>query len=397
MSGATIKSYNFTYGQGTASSRLQLRSVQECSATSCFAPTTIGYQQGATGWNAAYVDTGDRASPKAGLQPADFNGDGITDILFPVGLGNGLMRWWVAFGQPSGYGAPVDTGVSANEGLRLIAGRFLGNGRSQFLVQQSSTWYVVDYSGTSFQAVNTGLVPAGEFAAADIDGDGLDDLVSYNSTGPDYFYVRRNATTPAAGSMLVTFAPTTQSIGRPAKGGVFGSGALRIADLNGDGRADMVVHTFVTTKRGGSWLTAFLSNGFGAAFTVGPLTDFWQDAALTVGDWNADGCADILQVSIVALSNCAGGFSSIATGATGVVYDVNGMASVLPADWDEDGRTDLLYVSSWGGSRQPLVRRAFDRQRRRDAGPRRRQRAQQHGVVCARRRWRRQGGSRPPR
>ena len=349
-SGATIKTYKLSYAAGAASSRLQLRSVQECSATGCLAPTTVGYQQGAKGWGTTYVATGYQASGKTGLFPVDLNGDGITDILYPNGIGDGVMRWWVIFGQAGGYGAPVDTGITLDAGVRIIRGRFLGNGRSQFLVPLQSTWHVVDYSGTSFLKASTGLVPGGEFAAADVDGDGLDDLVSYNTTTADYFQVRRNVSTPAAGSMLVTFAPTSESIGRPPKGGAYGSGALRVADLNGDGRDDMVVYTFVTTRRGGAWITPFLSNGFGTPFTVGASTDFWQDAPLTVGDWNGDGCADILQAASVWLSNCAGGFGSVDTGAAGVVYDFSGSATLLAADWDEDGRTDLLYVSTYGGS-----------------------------------------------
>jgi RHS repeat-associated protein len=349
--GATIKSYGLTYAQGTSSGRLQLRSVQECSAVSCLAPTTIGYQQGTTGWSASYVDTGHRASYKAGILPVDLNGDGLTDLLYPVGLGNGLMSWWVAFAQPGGYGTPVSTGVSADASQKLIPGRFLGNGRSQFIIPQGNYWALLDYNGSTFQQASTGLLAGGEFAAADIDGDGLDDLISMSTSPTTSIRVRRNTTLPAPGPGLATFAPTSDTawtVPSTRQSRVWES--LKVADFNGDGRADFAMHSFVTTKRGGAWLTPLLSNGFGVPFTVGVERDFWIDAPLTFGDWNADGCSDILQGASVFISNCAGDFTSIATGAAGLVYDSNGNAALIPVDWDDDGRTDLVYLSSWGGS-----------------------------------------------
>jgi RHS repeat-associated protein len=354
-SGTTIKSYNLSYAQGTASGRLQLRSVQECSATTCLAPTTIGYQQGAKGWTLGAVSTGRRASGKTALLPVDLNGDGLTDLLYPDGIGSSVMRWWVAFAQPGGFAAPVDTGVTADSGVKLIPGRFLGNGRTQFLVPQGLYWVLLDYDGAAFRQVSTGLVPDGEFTAADFDGDGLDDLVSATSTSPPAYYVRRNVTVPAAGSVLVAFASTKDPVLSGASGqprGILAS--MRVADVNGDQRADIVFYSYVTTRRGGVWLTPFLSNGFGVPFTVGAETDFWKDAALTAGDWNADGCSDVFQLSSVWVSNCAGGFTAVPTGAVGAAYDTYGNATILATDWDGDGRTDLLYVT--GGNAWWVVR-----------------------------------------
>ena len=348
-SGATIKSYHLGYAQGVASGRLQLRSLQECSAANCLAPTIIDYQQGATGWG-GLVDTSIRSSDKATMRAIDLNGDGRDDLLYPAGKGSGVMRWWAAFGGPDGFGPPVDTGVLADASVKLIAGRFLGNDRTQFLIPQGSTWTLLNYGGSAFQQQVTGLPLDGEYLAADIDGDGLDDLISITVSSGTSLQARRNTTVPGTATAMVAFAPARETIWAAPAGARIGSGGYtNVADINGDGRADIAVHTWASTKRGGSWITALLSNGFGAPFTVGTKREFWQDGNVLPADWNADGCTDFLQVSSVLISDCAGDFSEIPTGASNAKLDADGRATVLPVDWDEDGRSDLLYVRAGGG------------------------------------------------
>jgi RHS repeat-associated protein len=340
-----IKTYTLGYETAPVSGRLRLTSVQECGAATCLQPTTISYQNGASGWQ-ALVDTGIAASNVRPPVPLELNGDGNTDLLYPVDAGSGRLSWRVLLGTPAGFAAPFDTGVVTTTMHGIIPGTFAGNGRTQFLVVQNGYWHVAGYTNAGFTLANTGLAPGGEYGAADLDGDGLADLVAQSGGLTPTINVRRNVSVPAGGSLAVQFAATSQSIWTiPSLRQATPWDNLRVADLNGDGRADIVALTFNSSERNPKFFaTPLLSNGFGNAFTVGTEKLLVQESMVTMADWNADGCSDILQVQRVFVSNCAGAFVELATGATPATG--NSLYTALPADWNSDGRADLLYIDA---------------------------------------------------
>ena len=340
-----FKTYELGYETAPVSGRLRLASVQECAASTCLQPTTITYQNGASGWQPV-VDTGVAASTVKAPVPLELNGDGVTDLLYPVDAGSGRLSWRILLGTPAGFAAPLDTGLVTTTSHTIIPGGFAGNGRTQFLVVQNGYWYVAGYTNAGFAVANTGLVPAGEYGAADLDGDGLADLVAQSGGLTPTINVRRNVSAPAGTSLAVQFATTAQSIWTiPSARQATPWDNLRVADLNGDGRADIVALTFNSSDRNPKFFaTPLLSNGFGNAFTVGTEKLLWQESMVTMADWNADGCSDILQVRSVFVSNCAGAFVELATGATAATG--NSLYTALPADWNGDGRADLLYIDA---------------------------------------------------
>ncbi len=345
--GATIpiKSYSLTYATAPVSGRLRLASVQECGASTCLQPTTIAYQNGASGWQTVR-DTGVAASTVRPPVPLELNGDGIQDILYPVDAGSGRLAWRTLFGTPAGFGAPVDTGLVTSTSHTIIPGAFAGNGRMQFMLQQGGYWHVAGFVNGAFAVVNTGLLPNGEYGAADFDGDGLADLMAQVGGFAPTVSIRRNVSTPAGSALSVAFATTAQAVWTaPATRQSMPWDNLRVADLNGDGRADIIALTFNSSARNPRFFaTTLLSNGFGNGFTIGTEREIWQESMVTMGDWNADGCSDILQVRSVFVSNCAGGFVEIPTTATPATG--NRLYTALPADWNSDGRTDLLYIDA---------------------------------------------------
>lgn len=342
----TIKSYALSYATAPVSGRLRLTSVQECGDTTCLSPTTIAYQDGTGGWQ-PMVETGVAASPAQGPVPADLNGDGLQDIVYPVAAGNGRLAWRVLLATATGFAMPMDTGLTTSSPHTVIPGAFAGNGRTQVMVQQGDYWYAAGFTTTgSFVIANTGLQAAGEYGAADFDGDGLADLMGITADASRTLFVRRNTGTPTATGLGVTFAATTQAVWSiPSLRRTMAWDNLRVADMNGDGRADIVVLTFNQSERAPRFFaTTFLSNGFGAAFTLGSEWLIQQESMVTMGDWNADGCSDIVQHSEVYLSDCAGSYVLIGTGAT--TGTGNTILTAIPADWNGDGRSDLLYIDA---------------------------------------------------
>ena len=339
-----IKTYTFAYASGPATGRLRLASVQECAASACLRPTTINYQNGASGWQSA-LETGATAAALNSPLPLDLNGDGMTDLLYPVDAGSGKYAWRIALATTSGYATPIETGLVTGTS-RIIPGSFLGNGRSQFLVQQNGYWYLAGFGASGFVASNTGLAPNGEYGAADLDGDGLADLMSQPSGLTPSIHVRRNVTNPTTGGFAAQFASTSElawTIPSPRQTTSWDN--LRVADINGDGRADIVALTYVNRDRFSKFIaTPLLSNGFGVPFTLGTEVSLAQDSMVGMGDWNADGCSDLFQLFNVFVSNCAGGFVRIPTLATAATGDY--LYTVLPADWNADGRTDLMYIDA---------------------------------------------------
>jgi len=172
---------------------------------------------------------------------------------------------------------------------------------------------------------------------ADVNGDGRADIVTANAESNDV--------TVLLGNGDGSFAPVP---GSPFAVGE-GPQSVAVADVNGDGVPDIV-----TANAGSNDVTVLLGNGdgsfapaAGSPFAVGPLP--WSVA---VADVNGDGRSDIVTANVgsndvtVLLGEAGGGFAP----AAGSPFAVgNNPESVAVADVNNDGRPDIVtanYTSS---------------------------------------------------
>ncbi|WP_225413721.1 FG-GAP-like repeat-containing protein [Stigmatella hybrida] len=173
-----------------------------------------------------------------------------------------------------------------------------------------------------------GLVPAGSGAQVlgrlDVDGDGRMDVVAGSATSSELQVLK--------GTGAGTFgAPTAVSLGTGE-----GAGALLVADLNRDGRPDVLVasptHKVFLVPGGVSALGTP-----GLAATLSGVT-----RGLTVGDFNRDGRLDWAGVTDAGTLEIS---LATATGfAAPAVRSVGGTPAALAAgDFNQDDRLDLLF------------------------------------------------------
>lgn len=332
------KIYNLAYSQGTATNRSRLTSLQECSASNCFPATTIAYQDGSTGWTTTLYTTLQTTSTAIGVAPipVDLNADGKTDILYPKVNTSSTSRWWAILATNGGFGSAINTGiVTDNVGLEIV-GAFSGTGQQQVLMKLGGYWSMVQYNSAGyFTTTSTGVsAGGGEYAAVDYDGDGLLDLASVVG---NEIRVRRNITVPPG---AVAFASTAETIFTYTGGWSIAGGAasrMSLQDFDGNGKGDLYFTTYFNTGFGNMIRGEILrSNGFGALASHTQIMS--PSSSPMAGDWNADGCTDIIGGHVY-LSDCAGGFVIISNAGAST-------AGKLAGDWDGDGRTDAMYVNT---------------------------------------------------
>lgn len=343
QAGTSVRQYILTYQTAPTTKRDRLQSVQECggsAGTDCLRPTTITYQNGTAGIASPTLSTGSGAtSGKANT--VDIDGDGRMDLVYAT-LSGSTYTWRVKFATSSGFGAAINTGVTTSATDPVIFDDFDGNGRVDLLTLSGGVWHVLRWNGSAFTFTSTGRAidagrPAGanwDYVSADVNGDGLPDLVSGRTDAR--LYTRLNTTT--AGSVSFSTTVTMAYFAQAPFGGLWGNNsrpdsAVRKMDFNGDGRDDVF---YLRGSQGGPVVVAVVSQG--TTFVNGGLGG-QSGTPITVmpANWNDDTCTDLIMPDGVKVAAC--------NGAQGQSIPVPGYGR-LAVDWDGDGRTDFLSGSS---------------------------------------------------
>jgi autotransporter-associated beta strand protein len=261
--------------------------------------------------------------------PSDFNGDGLSDILWQNTDGTAAI--WEMNGT-----ALTNSAVVANPGASWAAvgtGDFNGDGDADILLQNTNgsvaVWEmkgtdlvssaVVANPGASWTAVGTG----------DFNGDGLSDILLQNTNGSVAIW-EMNGTDLVSSAVVADPGPSWKAVGT--------------GDFNGDGDADILLQN----TDGSVAIWEMSGTDIVSSAVVADPGPSWK--AVGTGDFNGDGDADILlqntssgQVAIWEMN----GTNMIASAVVGVNPGPSSSA-IGTGDFNGDGRSDILFQNTSG-------------------------------------------------
>jgi hypothetical protein len=274
------------------------------------------------------------AAPVA-VAVADVNGDGKPDFITANRYSSSVS---VLLGNGNGtFQSPVNYAITnAPEGLAV--GDFNGDGKADLAVATNYSKNTVSIllgngNGTfgAATSINAGIIP-NSVAVGDFNGDGKLDLVVGNSTS--------NYVSLLLGNGNSTFRSAVNYSAGNAPG------AVTVADFNGDHKLDVVV-----LNEADSTVSLILGNGngtFKAAKTYTCASSPANFGGLVVADVNGDGRSDVITANGQLADNTIGVLLNTGKGvlAAPLLYtaDLNPVA-VAAGDFNGDGKADLVVAN----------------------------------------------------
>ena len=277
--------------------------------------------------------------------PTDFDGDGRDDIVaFTLGELNDV---YVALSDGTRF---VGTAVKWHDffglpGETVLTGDFNGDGRDDivaFTHGDLADVYVALSTGNGFgpsQKWHDWFAPGAEVAAVgDINGDGRDDIITFTQAGQESpVYVALSDGTRFVGTAVKWHDHFSIPGEYPA-----------VADVNGDGLADIISFTQGTFGHNRVWVALSDGTRFGPA-------QVWHDwfarpgEQPRVGDINGDGRADIVTFTC---DQDADVYAAVSTGTSFVGtadkwHDWFCLPGEFPyvGDFNGDGRDDIVVFT----------------------------------------------------
>jgi hypothetical protein len=303
---------------------------------------------------------------------ADVNGDGNLDLLmsnYCVSSENCNGAVGVLAGNGDGtFQAVLIYGPGGQNADAVAVGDVNGDGNPDLLIATQCASYsncetggvgvLLGRGDGSFQTVvsyGTGGYDARSVALRDVNGDGKLDLVVANTC------IANGTCTGSVGVLLGNGDGTFQAAVPYASGGFYAT-SVAIADVNGDGKPDLLVtNECATSECTSAVVGVLLGNGDGSFQAAVPYASGgYYATSLGVSDLNGDGKLDLVVANECAVgSNCSssGNVSVLLGNGDGsfraaVTYGSGGQFpySVAVGDVSGDGKADLLVVNQCADS-----------------------------------------------
>ena len=256
----------------------------------------------------------------------DFNGDGISDVLF--GNNSGKLALWELNGSQISSNATVGS-IPAGWHVDGI-GDFGNDGKSDILLHNDSGQVAMWQMDGNHIASNTTVGSVGTdwhvAEIADFSGDGKADVLWENSKGQVAMW-QMNGDHIASNTTVGSVGTDWHAIGA--------------GDFNGDGKADVLWEN----SKGQVAMWEMNGDKIASNTTVGSVGTDWK--AVGTGDFNGDGKADVLWENSkgqVAMWQMNG--DHIASNTT--VGSAPGWAVIGTGDYNHDGKADVLLQNASG-------------------------------------------------